>query len=84
MSGRYRRYRVTVELLDVDTNAFEQDARLGVYMLDQNRIAGDVWLNKATSRHSFDVTSNEFTVSVGFFNDVRHVQELIALDRSRK
>lgn len=85
MSSQYPRFRITIELLDVAADEYEQDKKLAVYMRDQNRIAGDVWLNKATSRHSFDIASGEFIVSVGRDAwNIRSVQELVELERSRK
>jgi len=85
MNANYPRFRVTIELLDIAPADHERDKKLAVYMFDQNRIAGDVWLNKATPRHSFDIASGEFTVSVGHDAwNIRSVQECIALERSRK
>lgn len=77
-----KKFRITIEQLDVGKDG--RDTQLAVYMTDRNQIAGDVWLNTATPRHSFDLESEDFIVAAGFqCGSIRAVCDLIEWERRK-
>lgn len=78
-----KKFRVTIEFLNPEDGNTE-DSRTALFMFDHGRIAGDVWINQNTTRHSFDVDSSEFCLSVGWdANNVRSVNDYVARERAR-
>lgn len=77
---KFPKLRITVELIVPD--AQRGDIPLGVYMYDRGRIAGDVYLNAVTPRHSFDVETRAAIITLGPETlGLRSVSELINRER---